>query len=192
MMLKSIKNELKSLNYKNYLAHQLDPQFKDLEFIRFHNYENYFEIHILGEHFRDKIIVQHENIVKIDINGINVYIELKNGTSYFLKEMRNNLIEIFTDFKKHDLDVSIDCKFYIIKDYSLMRKDADTYILRGIKIFDDDDGELEENEYTEFVLEIKFSDIKELDEECENGYHNLFLKLQNDKYLEFTAEWGDR
>ncbi|WP_446897719.1 hypothetical protein ACSVC9_12080 [Clostridium sp. LBM24168] len=86
MMVKNIKEELQKLDKRNYLMHQLDPKFNDLQYMRSHIYKNHMELHKLNEeNFGEKIKINYEDIVKLDIDKINIYIELKNGTSYFLK-----------------------------------------------------------------------------------------------------------
>jgi len=188
MMVQNIKEELRKLDKRSYLVHQLDPKFDDLQYMRSHIYKNRMELHKLNEeNFGEKIKIEYEDIIKLDVSGINIYIELNNGISYFLKEMRNNLIEIFTNFGGQELDVSTD-NFYVIKDYSIIGQDYGIYILRGKMIYDGE-NDLAESEYRDFRYKIRFDDIKEIDEDYEEGYHYLQLKLANGKYIEFTSEW---
>ncbi|MFC0903748.1 hypothetical protein ACFHWD_03470 [Clostridium sp. MT-14] len=187
MMLKKIKEQLQNLDKRTYLVHQLDPKFENLEYMKCCTEDNYIKIFGLFDNLDNIIKIKYDSITELHIDSINVYIELKSGQSYYFKEKRNNLVEIFADFKKHDLDVSID-KFYIIKDYSIVGQDDGTYILRGMTVYEEDE-ELEENEYKDFRYKLKFDNIVEIDEDYEEGYHHLQLKLINGEYIEFEAEW---
>jgi hypothetical protein len=182
------KEEMRNLDRRNYLVHKLDPKFEDLQFMRSHVYEDRMELHKFTDDSFQIIKLNYDDIVKLDIDKINIYIQLKNGTSYFLKELKNNLKEIFNDFGGEELCVSVD-KFCVIKDYSIIGQDYETYILRGITVYDEDDGELEENKYKNFEYKINFNDIREIDEDYEEGYHHLQLKLSNGRYIEFESEW---
>jgi DNA-binding cell septation regulator SpoVG len=184
------KEEMRNLDRRNYLVHKLDPKFEDLQFMRSHVYEDRMELHKFTSDSFQIIKIEYDNIVKLDIDRINIYIELKNGTSYYLTEMRNNLREIFTDFGGKELCVSID-NFYVIKDYSIIGEDYGIYILKGTMIYDGE-NDLEEREYRDFEYKINFDDIEEIDEDYEEGYHHLQLKLANGQYIEFESEWeGD-
>jgi hypothetical protein len=181
--------EMKNLDRRNYLVHKLDPRFEDLQFMRSNLYEDRMELHKFTSDSFQIIKIKYEDISKLDINGINIYIELNDGTSYFLKELRNNLKEIFNNFGGEELCVSAD-KFYVIKDYSIIGQDFGTYRLQGTTVYDEDDGELEENKYENFEYKINFDDIREIDEDYEEGYHHLQLKLSNGQYIEFESEWS--
>lgn len=189
MLVKNVKEELQGLNRRNYLVHQLDPRFEDLQFMRCHVYEEWIELHKFTDDSFQIIKLNYDDIVKLDIDKINIYIKLKNGTSYFLKELRNNLKEIFNNFGEQELSISID-NFYVIKDYSLIGQDYETYILKGTTIYDEDKGDLEKNEYKDFEYKINFDDIEEIDEDYEEGYHHLQLNLANGQYIEFESEWS--
>jgi len=190
MMQQELKEKLQNVNRKVYY---LSNTIEKSQYVCAYRKYNCIELHKLDtENFGEKIRINFDDIVKLDINGINIYIELNNGTSYFLKEIRNDLRKIFTDFKGETLDISINGKFFIIKDYSLIGQDYDIYILRGTTIYNEELGDLEENEYMNFKYKMKFDDIKTINEDYEEGYHNLLLELTDGQYLEFTAEWdGD-
>ena len=188
MLVKNIKEEIRKLNRRNCSVHQLDPEFNDLRYMRSYIYIDRMELHKFADGSFQVIKINFDDIVKVDINGIDIYIELKNGASYFLKEIRNDLKEIFTDFKGKTLDISINGKFFIIKDYSLIGQDYDIYILKGTTVYNEELGDLEENEYVDFKYKLRFDDIKIINEDYEEGYHNLLLELVDGQYIEFTPE----
>jgi len=188
MIQQELKEKLQNVNRKIYYLSNTNEK---AQYVYAYRRYNSIELHMLDtKNFGNKIKIEYDDIVKLDINGINIYIELKNGTSYFLKEIRNDLRKIFTDFKGETLDISINGKFFIIKDYSLIGQDYDIYILRGITVYNEKLGDLEENEYMDFKYKLKFDDIKTINEDYEEGYHNLLLFMNNGKYIEFTSEWG--
>jgi len=188
MIQQELKEKLQNVNRKIYYLSNTNEK---AQYVCVYRKYNSIELHMLDtKNFGNKIKIEYDDIVKLDINGINIYIELKNGTSYFLKEIRNDLRKIFTDFKGETLDISINGKFFIIKDYSLIGQDYDIYILRGTTIYNEELGDLEENEYIDFKYKLKFDDIKTISEDYEEGCHNLLLELVNGQYIEFTSEWG--
>lgn len=190
MIQQELKEKLQNVNRKVYYLSNTNEK---AQYVCAYRKYNSIELHKLDtKNFGKKIEINFDDIVKVDINGINIYIELNDGTSYFLKEIRNDLRKIFTDFKGETLDISINGKFFIIKDYSLIGQDYDIYILRGTTIYNEELGDLEESEYVDFKYKIKFDDIKTISEDYEEGYHNLLLGLTDGKYAEFTSEWdGD-
>ena len=188
MIQQELKEKLQNVNRKVY---SLFSTVEKSQYVCIYRKYNSIELHMLDtENFGNKIKIEYDDIVKLDINGINIYIELNDGTSYFLKEIRNDLRKIFTDFKSETLDISINGKFYIIKDYSLIGQDYNIYILRGITIYNEELGDLEENEYINFKYKLRFDDIKTINEDYEEGYHNLLLGLTDGQYVEFTSEWN--
>ena len=188
MIQQELKEKLQNVNRKVYYLSNTNEK---AQYVCAYRKYNSIELHKLDtKNFGKKIEINFDDIVKVDINGINIYIELNDGASYFLKEIRNDLRKIFTDFKGETLDISINGKFYIIKDYSLIGQDYDIYILRGTIIYNEELGDLEENEYMDFKYKLRFDDIKTINEDYEEGYHNLLLELVNGQYIEFTSEWN--
>jgi len=188
MIQQELKEKLQNVNRKVYYLSNTNEK---AQYVCAYRKYNSIELHKLDtKNFGKKIEINFDDIVKVDINGINIYIELNDGASYFLKEIRNDLRKIFTDFKGETLDISINGKFYIIKDYSLIGQDYDIYILRGTIIYNEELGDLEENEYMDFKYKLRFDDIKTISEDYDENYHNLLLGLTDEQYIEFTSEWN--
>lgn len=179
--IKPIKEQLKKINFRNYIINQIVPGFNELHYGFSVLRKDYIEfINTTEEKCTTILKLDYSSIKEVYIDSIIIQITLNDGTVYYMKELRTDLKEILGDFKSESINIMDKQDLYILINYEIIEDIRGNIIMIGNLV--NENNIVQENE---FKYNINLDDIQNMDEnyDADDDYRDIIIKTRDNDIL---------
>lgn len=178
----NVKEQIKSLEEKenNFLLDDLEVSIKAGE--------DSFAILDLDSFGQTYQTINYTDVKRIEIDSILVGIELNDGTTYLLKEIRNDLVEILADFNE---DCCITKYKVIEEDGEIKYKTEHYFIIEDFEVINNEENNTVKisNEFSSY--NIDYDDIISIEEDYYGegmaNNRSVRIELTDNEYISIES-----